>query len=248
MEGKELQVDMGNTKFLISSPVLGVSWKSSNDPCAVCVSGVGTNCLFCYGCSCGVYKTCIGISGTVKPDPTFRCKWCVGLTRSADGRPMRSLRWCHPSAALGTAYPQMVVFNMHSWKYILSRGTNSKSDCPPTHPAHSPSNPEVKSLWLAAAAQWAGYDPLDVQCHHQEPGQLARSPGEDTAPLSGEGTHRWPRWHGHVEHSNAWLKKVQKLPEDFLAITESHKMILNQHVLFTQAGVSSLWLIRPSPL
>ena len=63
------------------------------------------------------------------------------------------------------------------------------------------------------AAQWSSYDSLDVWCRHQGPSQLAGSLGEDAAWRSGKNvlrTHRL-RWHGHVERSDGWLKKVQKL-------------------------------------
>ena len=42
--------------------------------------------------------------------------------------------------------------------------------------------------------------------------KLAGSLGGDAARRSGKGTpHRRLRWHGHVERSLGWLKKVQKL-------------------------------------
>ena len=68
-------------------------------------------------------------------------------------------------------------------------------------------------IWLASpAVQWPSYDLLDVRCHHQGPSQIAGSLGEDAAWRSGKGTqHPLIRWHSHVECSNNWLKKVQKL-------------------------------------
>ena len=33
-------------------------------------------------------QKCSGISGPLKPDPGFRCKWCTGQVRPVDGRPM----------------------------------------------------------------------------------------------------------------------------------------------------------------
>ena len=63
--------------------------KSSKDPCAICVKGgVHTNSIFFDGCSSWVHKTCNGIPGPLKPDPSFRCKQCIEQARPVDDRPM----------------------------------------------------------------------------------------------------------------------------------------------------------------
>ena len=56
MEGKGLRVNMGKTKDLISGLGLDVLQKSGKDPCGVCVKGVGTNSIFCGGCSSWIHK------------------------------------------------------------------------------------------------------------------------------------------------------------------------------------------------
>ena len=68
-------------------------------------------------------------------------------------------------------------------------------------------------IWsVSPVMQWSGYDPLDVWCHQLGSCQIARSPGEDAAWQSGEGTlHFRLRSHDHVECSDGWLKKIQKL-------------------------------------
>ena len=63
------------------STKLDMLQKSDNDRCTVCLKDVSTN-------SGWVHTGCIGISDTLKPDSTFRCKRCIGLTRPVDGRPV----------------------------------------------------------------------------------------------------------------------------------------------------------------
>ena len=79
---------MGKTKDLISGLGLDVLQKSGKDPYAVCLKGVGTDSIFCGGCSNWVHKRCSGISGHLKPDHSSRCKWRTGQARLIDGRPM----------------------------------------------------------------------------------------------------------------------------------------------------------------
>ena len=47
-----------------------------------------TNSIYGSGCSSWVHKRYICITGPLKPDPSFRCKWCTGQARPIDGRPM----------------------------------------------------------------------------------------------------------------------------------------------------------------
>ena len=54
----------------------------------------------------------------------------------------RSLRWCHPSVTLGTAYHKVAVVNSPLSQDAVSRGVNSMSSCPSSPPAHFPSLPE----------------------------------------------------------------------------------------------------------
>ena len=77
-----------NHAIITVQRTLGVLQKFDKDPCAMCLSGVSRNSIFCVSCSSLVHKRCSGISGTLKLDPTFRCKWCIGQARPVDGRPM----------------------------------------------------------------------------------------------------------------------------------------------------------------
>ena len=60
----------------------------TKDPFAMFFSGISTNSIICEGCSSWLNKRCSSISGTLKPNPTFRCKRCTGLARPVDSRPM----------------------------------------------------------------------------------------------------------------------------------------------------------------
>ena len=76
MEGKGLRINMGKTKVLISG--LDVFQKSGKDACGMCLKGVGTNSIFCGGCSSWTRKKCCGVHGSLKPDPKYRCELCIG--------------------------------------------------------------------------------------------------------------------------------------------------------------------------
>ena len=86
MEG--LWVNMGKTKVLLSGPGLDVLQKSGEDPCGVCLNGIGTNSIFCGGCSGWIHKKCSDIPGRMKSDASLRCKRCTEQARPIDGRLM----------------------------------------------------------------------------------------------------------------------------------------------------------------
>ena len=153
-----------------------------------------------------VHKKCSGIPGSgingvldklnqLMSDQWQRSQW-VG----------RSLRWCHPSVTSGTAYPKVVVVNSLPLQDAVLHGANRMSSCPSSPSAHfhhlqmkrsqcirsarpmqSKAGPNL--IWLSLPAmQRLRYDLLGVQCHHQGPSQLTRSPGEDAAWWSGKST------------------------------------------------------------
>ena len=120
----------------------------------------------------------------------------------------RSLRWCHPSVTSGTAYPKVVVVNslplqdaVLAWGKsnellsiltsrsfpITSRWRHHNSCIRSARPMQLKAGPNL--IWLSLPAmQRLRYDLLGVQCHHQGPSQLIRSPGEDAAWWSGKST------------------------------------------------------------
>ena len=71
MEMKGLRVNMGKTNLLVSGMDLDLLKKSGKDPCSVCQKGVGSNAIFCGGCSSWIHKKCSGIKGPLRADPDF---------------------------------------------------------------------------------------------------------------------------------------------------------------------------------
>lgn len=87
LEAKGLRVNMGKTKVLISGKNLESLTNSGKHPCSVCRKGVGSNSIFCEGCQFWVHNKCSGIKAKLKADPSYRCKRCLNLCRTVDGRP-----------------------------------------------------------------------------------------------------------------------------------------------------------------
>ena len=52
------------------------------------LKGVDTNSIFCGGCSSWIHKKYSGITGCLKSDASFMCKWYTGQDRPIDGRLM----------------------------------------------------------------------------------------------------------------------------------------------------------------
>ena len=51
MEAKGLRVNMGKTKIMVSGVNLQTLKDSGEYPCSVCRKGVGSNSIYCAGCS-----------------------------------------------------------------------------------------------------------------------------------------------------------------------------------------------------
>ena len=81
MECKGLRVNMPKTKVMICAPNSNPLKKSGKYPCGVCMKGVGCNSILCSVCSQWVHKNCSGIEGSLKPDPNFVCKRCLGTAK-----------------------------------------------------------------------------------------------------------------------------------------------------------------------
>ena len=89
MEEKGLWVNAGKTKIMICDTGLDLLQISGRFPCTVCHTGVGSNSIFCKGCS----KKCSGLKRMTK-DPDYRCTLCLGTARPLDGRSdLTSWRW-----------------------------------------------------------------------------------------------------------------------------------------------------------
>ena len=87
MEAKGLRVNMGKTKIMVSGVNLQTLKDSGEYLCSVCRKGVGSNSIYCAGCSHWVYKKCSGVTGSLKSNPDYRCSRCKGTARPIDGRP-----------------------------------------------------------------------------------------------------------------------------------------------------------------
>ena len=83
------------------------------------------------------------IASHLKPDVSFRCKWCTGLARPIDGRLMTYRKTANISRTLTG---NKIVDNSDvvgaSASHRLSHGENSMSSCPSSPPAHFTSPPE----------------------------------------------------------------------------------------------------------
>ena len=86
METKGLRVNMGKTKIMVSRVNLQTLKDSGKYPCSVCRKGVGSNSIYCAGCSHWVHK-CSGVIGSLKSNPDYRCSRCIGTARPIDDRP-----------------------------------------------------------------------------------------------------------------------------------------------------------------
>ena len=91
MEAKGLRVNMGKTKIMVSRVNLQMLKDSGKYPCSVCRKGVGSNSIYCAGCSHWVHKKCSGVISSLKSNPDYRCSRCKGTARPIDGRPHNDL-------------------------------------------------------------------------------------------------------------------------------------------------------------
>ena len=91
MEKKRLTVNAGKTKIMICGTGLELLQSLGEFPCAVCHTGVGSNSIFCNGCTHWVHKKCSGLKRLTK-DPDYRCTRCRGTARLLDGRPQKEVQ------------------------------------------------------------------------------------------------------------------------------------------------------------
>ena len=61
MEANGLRVNMGKTKIMVSGVNLQTLKDSGKYPCSVYRRGVGSNSIYCAGCSHWVHKKCSGV-------------------------------------------------------------------------------------------------------------------------------------------------------------------------------------------
>ena len=87
LKAKGLTANIEKTKIMICIKILHSLKDSGKHPWGVCCKGVGSNSIFCDGYKSWIHKKCSGFKGTLKADPNYRCKRCMGLCRPVDGRP-----------------------------------------------------------------------------------------------------------------------------------------------------------------
>ena len=91
MEAKGLRVNMGKTKIMVSGVNLQTLKDSGKYSCSVCRKGVGSNSIYCAGCSHWVHKECSGVIGSLKSNPDYRCSRRKGTAHTIDWRPHNEL-------------------------------------------------------------------------------------------------------------------------------------------------------------
>ena len=91
MEKKGLRVNAGKMKIMICGTGLDLLQSSSEFPCTVFRTGVGSNSIFCNGCKHWVHKKCSGLKRLTK-EPDYRCTRCQGTVCILDGRPQKEVQ------------------------------------------------------------------------------------------------------------------------------------------------------------
>ena len=80
------------TMIMICGTGLDFLQSSGEFPCVVCLTGVGSNSIFCNGCKHWVHKKCSGLKRLTK-DPDYRCTRCQGTACPLDGRPQKEVQF-----------------------------------------------------------------------------------------------------------------------------------------------------------
>ena len=88
MEKKGLRVKAGKTKVMICGTGLDLLQSSGEYPCAVCLSGVCNNSIYCKR---WVHKKCSGLQ-RLTPNPDYRCARCMGNARPIDSGPQSEVQ------------------------------------------------------------------------------------------------------------------------------------------------------------
>ena len=137
IEAKGLRVNMEKTKIMASGVNLQTLKDSGKYPCSVCRKGVGSNSIYCAGCSHWVHKKCSGVIGSLKSNPDYRCSRCKGTARPIDGRPhnewllMQDKNWMlliHSATLEIRSVLGVVAIRVLLQEFDL-RGTSSGNSC-----------------------------------------------------------------------------------------------------------------------
>ena len=91
MEEKGLRINAGKMKIMICDTGLDLLQSSSEFPCTIYSTEMGSSSSFCNICKHWVHKKCSGLKCLTK-DPDYNCTRCQGTTRPLEGRPQREVR------------------------------------------------------------------------------------------------------------------------------------------------------------
>ena len=98
---------------------------SGKIPCSVCRKGVGSNSIYCAGCSHWVHKKCSGVIGSLKSNPDYRFMdlWLACLISTA---------------AIGVRISVVAVKFHNVYDYTIERHPwqVSENQKPRVHPSH----------------------------------------------------------------------------------------------------------------
>ena len=231
---------MGKTKIMISGKNLHSLRDSGKHPCGVCRKGVGSNSILCCGCQLWIHKKCSGIKGKLTADPSYKCKRCMGLCRPIDGRPenhvtlegskldvVESFRYLGDELCPGGGCELATIARSRAaWgKFrellpLLSSSTISLARRGMLF------NSCVRGALLHANVCWA-LRREDIQCLLRNERAMLRwmlrVRAEDGVslhdmysrlslqPLESRLRINRLRWYGHVERSEGWIKRCNKI-------------------------------------
>ena len=91
MENDGLQVNMGETKLMVSGSNFDVLKKSGKYPFGVCQTGVDKNAIYFSDCRQWGHKKCSGIKSFLASNLDFKCARCLDTARSVDGRSVKEI-------------------------------------------------------------------------------------------------------------------------------------------------------------
>jgi hypothetical protein len=224
---------------MISGSQLDRLQKTGKHPCAVCLSGTGSNSIYCGKCDCWVHKKCSGIKGPLRNDPNYTCPRCTGAARPVDGRPVKEVEvgehklevvaeFCYLGDMLssgGDCELASTVRCRSAWgkfRELLPILTNKHIPLSSRGRVYSTC---VRSVMLHGSETWAASSKTLNRLRRNDRAMIRWicrvRPQDDISSdclLEKLGIEdivavlqgSRMRWLGHVERSNGWIAKVRK--------------------------------------
>ena len=145
MGEKGLQVSMNKTKDLISGLGVDVPRNSSKIPCVMCLSGIAKKSIFCDHCPSWNTVVSVALWSPIPPSSVKDVLDWPDLYMADQRQKLqcegRSLWWCNTFATSGITF--LHVEAVLPFQEAVLHGTNSRTSCPSSPPAHLPSHPEL---------------------------------------------------------------------------------------------------------